>query len=299
MPNVKAVPSRVASARTRHLEKLPSATDRPSALKLMMRRQKRRLRPFTWAGVLLVVVGGGALVTHRAMGEVDVFRERLGTMTAFAGLRVQQVEIKGRVNAPEPLINAAVGVLTGQPILGFSVSEARARLESLAWIENATVSRRLPGTIVVDLTERRPFAVWQNQGRFTLIDRDGRAVPDQDTGAFSGLPLVVGQGAPAGAAALIDNVQKYPAIRSHLVAAVRVGERRWNLHMNNGGDVMLPEGHEDVALGRLAALQQDHALLDRPLTVIDLRLPDRLVVRPQIAAADPVPPVPAPARETR
>ncbi|MBN8898056.1 MAG: cell division protein FtsQ, partial [Rhodospirillales bacterium] len=65
------------------------------------------------------------------------------------------------------------------------------------------------------------------------------------------------------------------------VAAVRVGERRWNLQMNSGTDVMLPEGHEVEALDRLAQLQQEHAVLDRPLAAIDLRLPDRLLLRPK------------------
>ena len=75
---------------------------------------------------------------------------------------------------------------------------------------------------------------------------------------------------------------------ARMVAAVRVGERRWNLQLRSGIDVLLPEGHEAAALDRLAALQQDHALLDRPLEVIDMRLPDRLVLRPRAEpAADP------------
>ncbi len=64
-----------------------------------------------------------------------------------------------------------------------------------------------------------------------------------------------------------------------MTAAVRVGERRWNLRLSNGADVLLPEGEEVAALDRLLQLQQDHAVLDRPLQAIDLRLPDRLVLR--------------------
>ena len=55
--------------------------------------------------------------------------------------------------------------------------------------------------------------------------------------------------------------------------------------MRGGMNVMLPESHEAVAIERLMALQQDHALLDRPLDVVDMRLPDRLVLRPR---AEPV-----------
>ena len=82
-----------------------------------------------------------------------------------------------------------------------------------------------------------------------------------------------------------------------VVASVRVGERRWNLRMSNGSDVMLPEGHEVAALDRLMQLQQQHDVLDRPLAAIDMRLPDRLVFRPKIEAKEnlAVPPLPPPA----
>ena len=155
------------------------------------------------------------------------------------------------------------------------------RIETLSWVEQATVERRLPDTIVVNVQERRPFAIWQNHGKFVLIDRAGQVVADQDVANFRNLPLVVGPGAPAAAAPLLDALTARPALQKRVVAAVRVGERRWNLQMNNGTDVMLPEGHEVAALDRLMQLQQDHALLDRPLVAIDMRLPDRLVLRPQ------------------
>jgi cell division protein FtsQ len=205
---------------------------------------------------------------------------------------VTDVVIEGRANTPEPLLRAAIGVSRGDAILGFSVSDARARIETLTWVEHATVERRLPGTIVVKLDERRPFAVWQNQGKFALIDRDGLLVTDQDVSQFRHLPLVVGAGAPGAATTLLDALTARPGLQSRVIAAVRVGERRWNLRLNTGCDVLLPEGHEAAALDRLQQLQQDHALLDRPMQVIDLRLPDRLVVRPkpEVAQAPTVPP---------
>jgi cell division protein FtsQ len=91
---------------------------------------------------------------------------------------------------------------------------------------------------------------------------------------------VVGLGAPQAAAPLIDALAAQPTLQGRVVAAVRVGERRWNLRMNNGMDVLLPEGAEAQALAKLVELQASHALLDRPLQALDLRLPDRLVVRP-------------------
>ena len=260
-----------------------SVKDRPGRLKLLLRRQKKLVRPIGWIGFAALVVLLGVIVVHSAApgGTLATLRERLGGATAFAGLRVTDVVIEGRANTPEPLLRAALGVSIGDPILGFSVEMARQRVETLSWVEHATVERRLPGTVVVYLQERRPFAIWQNQGKFVLIDRDGQLVANQNLAEFHNLPLVVGPGAPAAAATLIDALTDRPDLQKRVTAAVRVGERRWNLRLNNGADVMLPEGHEAEAIDRLVQLQQQHALLDRPLAAIDMRLGDRLVVRPR------------------
>ncbi len=257
--------------------------DRPGRWKLIWRNQRRRLR----SGALLtgaVVLGFATLYGIQALGDGASLRERVGDVAASMGLRVTNVIVEGRSKTPEPMLRAALGIRPGEPILSYSLAEARQRLESIKWVETATVERRLPATIVVRLVERRPFAVWQSEGKFLLVDRDGDIVADSDVAAFSGqLPLVVGPGAPAAAAALMDMLATQPDLQKRVVAAVRVGERRWNLRMNNGADVMLPEGAEIQALAKLAELQASHSLLDRPLAVVDLRLPDRLVVRPPLS----------------
>jgi cell division protein FtsQ len=265
-----------------------SVNDRPGRLKLLLRRQKRLLRPAAWVAgsFLLVMLFIGLLrsAAPHAGGSLETLHERIGSLTAFAGLRVQHIEFEGRQNTPEPLLRAALGVTRGEPILGFSLDAARQRIETLSWIKTATVERRLPDTIVVNIEERRPFAIWQNNNKFMLIDRAGNVVANQDLAHFRGLPLVVGPGAPQAAATLIDALTARPALQKYVVAAVRVGERRWNLLMTTGANVMLPEGHEVEALDRLMQLQQGHDLLDRPLVAIDMRLPDRLVLRPKADA---------------
>jgi cell division protein FtsQ len=217
-----------------------SVKDRPARLKLLLRRQKRLLRPAAWGVFGLTVIMIGVIAVHSAApsGTLATLRERLGGATGFTGLRVTDVVIEGRANTPEPLLRAALSVNKGDPILGFSVEMARQRIESLSWVEQATVERQLPGTVVVNLKERRPFAVWQNQGKFALIDRNGQLVADQNVSEFRTLPLVVGVGAPAGAAVLIDALTDRPELQKRVVAAVRVGERRWNLRLTSGTRAM-------------------------------------------------------------
>ncbi|HVZ08902.1 cell division protein FtsQ/DivIB [Rhodopila sp.] len=266
-----------------------SVNDRPSPWRLMLRRQRALVKPA--AGLVLLGVVGFVLVmiARAAMpgpssGSLSSFREQLGRLSAASGMRVQDIRIEGRENTPEPLLRAAIGIAKGDPMLGFSLEQTRARIETLSWVEHATVERRLPDTVVIFLEERRPYAVWQHQGKYVLVDRDGQVVADQDVAQFRNLPLIVGAGAPAAAKTLLTALTDRPALQTKVVAAVRVGERRWNLRMTNGMDVMLPEGHEAAALDRLTQLQQDMDVLDRPLLAIDMRLPDRLVFRPRPAS---------------
>ena len=273
-----------ASARPAMPAQMP---DRPGRWKLMWKRQRQILRRAVAGFALISAVVTVLLVLH-SLGEGASFRERLGDATGLLGLRVTEIRYVGNRKTPEMLLSAALGVRTGDPILGFSVSEARARLESIAWVQSATVERRLPGVVLVQIEERRPFAVWQLDGKFTLVDRDGNMVTDSDVATFArDVPLIVGPGAPKAAAALMDMLGAQPEILTRMTAAVRVGDRRWNLRMNNGADILLPEGAEPQALARLAALQASHALLDRPLQAVDLRLPDRLVIRPAASPDHP------------
>ena len=261
-----------------------SSVDRPGRSALMWRRHRRLIRPAAWLLVCLLLLGGTAALVRTVQpgASTPSWRERAG---GLVGLTVGEVIVEGREKTPEPMLRAALGVARGDKLLGFSLDAARSRIEALTWVQSATVERHLPGTVVVTLVERRPFAVWQTGGKFVLIDRKGQQVAEQDpvkdANAFATLPLVVGPGAPDGASALLEQLSAIPALRAKVVAAVRVGERRWNLRLNNGTDVLLPEGAEGVAMAKLMELNAAQNLLERPLQTIDLRLPDRMVVRPQ------------------
>ena len=266
--------------------------DRPSRLRLLLRRQRRAIA-YGLAGVALLA-GGAALV--RAVQPARSVALRRDWIASGTSLPVRSIVVEGRALTPEPKLREALGVSKGDKLLGVPLDAARARIERLTWVQHATLERRLPGTLVVQITERHPFALWQTGGKFVLIDRAGQVVADQDPAkdrdAFAALPLVVGAGAPERAAALLDQLAALPALRAHVVAAVRVGERRWNLRLNNGADVLLPEGAEAPAMARLMELHTAQALLDRPVQALDLRLPDRLVVRPLPEPPLPVPPDP-------
>ncbi|MDA1098191.1 MAG: cell division protein FtsQ/DivIB [Proteobacteria bacterium] len=203
-----------------------------------------------------------------------------------AGLTVRHVFVTGRGETSKPQVLGAMGVRNGQSILSFNPVEARRKLLQLGWIETARVERRLPDTIVVHLSERKALALWQHKGRHVLIDRGGKPITRYNLARFAHLPVVVGQDAPAAAAALIDMLAQKPALFARVQAAVRIGSRRWDVRLKNGINVHLPETQAADAWGRLAELVAEHRIFERDVAAIDLRLPDRLVLRltPEAAA---------------
>jgi len=287
------------AARPRATKPSPS-TQRPSGTKLWLRRQRHLLRPLLLG---LTGLAACALIIGAVLAADPAARLR-GLASAISGtgigFSVQEVRVEGREYTPRDIFEAALGVRRGDATLGFSPSAARARLEASAWIETAHVERRLPGTIIVRIKERRAFAIWQREGHFSIIDREGRVMQSDNLVAFGPLPLVVGLGDNAAAAGIIDLLRAQPSLAGRIEAAVRVSERRWNLRLIGGADIMLPEGHEAAAITRLVELHARERLLDRPLAAVDMRLPDRLVVRMNPSPSAATPPInPTQVRSTR
>ncbi len=200
-------------------------------------------------------------------------------MTAEAGLAIQDVLVVGRTRTGRDDILGALGVERGAPILAFDPHTAKARLEALPWVRQVIVERRLPGLVFVELQEREPMAIWQLKGKLAVIDREGAVIPGAKVSRFAELPLVVGEDAPEHAADLLHIIRSEPDLGGLVKAAIRVGGRRWNLRLRGGIDVALPEADSAAAWAHLAGIERSQGLLKRDVSMIDLRLPDRLIVR--------------------
>ncbi len=260
----------------------------------------RRRRPETWmtrelalrgaaglAGLIVLACVIGLIGSGWAGRKLDDLTDGLGRASAALGLAVGEVFVEGRVRtSPEPLL-AAVGVARGDPIFQFDPQAAKSRLEALPWVRRATVERRLPSVIYLRVEERRPMALWQDDGRLTVIDETGEVIPGARPEDFAGLTLVVGPDAPAHAAQLLRLLDDEPELRRRVIAAVRVGGRRWNLRFQGGTDVRLPETGAAEAWAQFARIERQHGVLQRDVDSIDLRLPDRLVVRTAPEEAPP------------
>jgi cell division protein FtsQ len=206
-------------------------------------------------------------------------------MTARAGFALSRVIVSGRHQTSREAILTALQVKLGQSLLMVDCQILRARLLELDWVSDARVQRVLPGTLYVEVVERRPLAVWQHDGKLMLIDEHGRPIESVSAEDLTRYPHVVGVGAETRAADLFQLLDRFPALESRVRAAVRVGDRRWNLALDNGITVALPAENMDIALSDLVKLDREFALLLRDVTMIDLRFKDRWIIRVPTDAA--------------
>jgi len=237
-----------------------------------------------WSGVAAIPLSMiGAFVWLWQIGWFGLQYERAieGAYgySADMGLRVKSVLVEGRDRTHSDEIIELLSVERGMPILKIDPHHAKTDLEALPWVSSAAVERQLPDTIYVKIVERRPLTLWQLEGELSVIDQNGVVIPGIEARRHAGLPLIVGPGAPEHAADLISVLASEPELRDRVVAAIWVGDRRWNLQLTGSIDVRLPEGGLVEAWKQLARIEKEYGVLDRDVTLIDLRLPDRLVVR--------------------
>lgn len=315
-PPVASSGARANKRPGRRKKALPTQ-DRLSQRTLFWRRVKRSIRPGLWIlGVVAVLVVGGELlrslpdspsappkvspvaianttaVTPPVQSAPVVQPGLLADMLARIGFRINKIEVNGTASDTSAAVSAALAVKDGDPIFGFSLKAMQQRVEALGAVQSAVIERQLPGTLVVNIKERDIYAIWQTvlngQPVFQIIDHEGNVIAGQNAVQAKrrepSLLLFSGAGAPQLANVLIPELKSVPTVFSHVAAAERVDDLRWNLILKNHTVVKLPSENEQAALNELAALQASIQLLDRPVESIDLRQLGRLVVHPYVVA---------------
>jgi len=245
-------------------------------------RLARLPRPvLTVAAVLLIVAsaGYGALAARTGGRVVEFFRDARDSAAVALGFAIATVQVSGEKHVSRDEILALAGVSGHASLMFFDVADARARLLTNPWLAEATVQKFLPDRLVISVSERAAYALWQKQGRVSVIAADGTVLEPEVLPRYAGLPFVVGTGAEVRAQEFLSRIEGRPDLRAMVRAAVLVAERRWNLRLKNGVDVRLPETDVDAALDRLVVLEHDAGLSRRDITVIDLRLKDRVTVQ--------------------
>lgn len=208
--------------------------------------------------------------------------------TATAGLKVNQITLLGRKHADIEKVKAALGVKQGDPILAIPLADMEARLKQIPEIKSVSIRRQLPNQMIIALDERQPAAWWQQGGTLKLIDADGMVLMREKYRQKIDLPVVVGTDAPKHVSELLTLLNSVPSLKHDVVAAVRVGERRWNVELAHQVVVMLPEERPQEAWKRFATLAEKNALLSKAIRSVDMRLEDRVFIMPIEQKDNPV-----------
>lgn len=201
------------------------------------------------------------------------------------GFRISEIALVGEHQLGREHILNIAGITGRTSLLFLDAGQARARLMSNPWIADAAVLKLYPGRLRIEIKERTPFALWQKDGRVVLIAADGTVLETYVPQRFAALPLVVGKGAERQAPDMLALIARYPGIARQVEAAVLVAERRWNLHLKAGVEVLLPESEPERALRTLVDLDRSKKLLSRDIVAVDMRLSDRVTVRQSDATA--------------
>ena len=234
------------------------------------------------AAFLMAVLGGSGWMWRSGLLD-DCYQQARTAVIAVsgrAGFRLREVLLVGREQVSREAVLAASELELGSPTLGLDADLMRAKLERNRWIKRARVTTRLPGTVFIEIDERRPFALWQRDGRLRLIDDEGDVITDRQLHRYAHLPLIVVRSEPERARPVLEMLGREPDLARRVRALIEVGGRRWNIRIDNGIDVRLPEAEPATAWSELAQLDRRHALLARRISTIDLRIPSRIVVTP-------------------
>jgi cell division protein FtsQ len=254
--------------------------DRPSGLIAFV--EDRLPRRTGIAATLLLLVASTGLGIVKG-GHLEAFiasvSETRNAIANSAGFRITSVAINGRKQLTQDEILAIGGVNGHSSLLFLDASSVREKLKADPWISEATVLKLYPGQLRIDIVERAPFALWQRNGQMSVISEDGAVLERFVSPRFLKLPLVVGKGAETRARDFLALLARYPQINTVTKAVILVGERRWNLRLNDGLDIRLPEADVGNALTTLSNLDKNEHLFAKDIVAIDLRQPDRLVVQ--------------------
>ena len=232
--------------------------------------------------IFALLLVGGAIGAAWATGVLAFAREEAIAAVGRAGFVVKRIEVNGVNRADYLEIYEKALEQKDRSMAAFSLAEVRDELKDYGWIADARVSRRLPDTLVIDLVERAPVAVWQERGRYTLIDAHGVRLPGVDPASVPGLPVLVGSDPRVQMPALTELLEAAPALREQIAGAQWIGNRRWTLRFRTGEDLLLPEDQSaaHAAFAEFARVEGVNRLLGRGLVRMDMRFEDQLIMRP-------------------
>ena len=236
----------------------------------------------TGALVFGVLAGAFAYAAVRG-GAYDQFIQDVGTpgdlMARAVGLGVDTVTISGISELKEREVLAYAGVKARNSLPYLDAVAMRERLRMVPLIKDAEIRKLYPSSLSITIVERQPFALWQRDGQIAIVSSDGMPIDTMHDNKYVGLPLIVGQNANLRIGEYIRILAAAGDFASRIKAGTLVAQRRWNLYTSDNVEIRLPERDPEAAVANLVRIQREQRILDKDIVALDLRVPDRIIVR--------------------
>ncbi|MEL7683445.1 MULTISPECIES: cell division protein FtsQ/DivIB [Sphingomonadales] len=231
----------------------------------------------------LILAGAAALawMVASAAGVPALLHQQLATSAGAAGFQMRNIDLTGVERMNRLKVYEEVMEHRGTPMPLLNLAAIRDDLRRMPWVAEARVSRQLPDKLVIDIQERTPHAVLVKPDRLVLIDRNGIELDPISEKDAQGMLRISGAGAAQQIESLDHVLAAAPALQPQIASAHRIGERRWNIVFKTGQILALPQGEDEAAEAFIDFARMDglYRLLGGKATVIDLRVPDRYVLR--------------------
>ncbi len=293
MPKVKAGAKKKPAAKRSGASKKPAgkaraknargsrkSAERPSFFETFFAPVERYTLAASAGAVVILLAGAFALWAGGYFGRLAQSAVQASETAALsAGFDIRRITLRGAHNIAHDDLLQTLGLSVGDSLLHADINDAQERVQSLGWVRSASVTRLMPNQIHVSVRERTPAAVWQVNFVLHLIDENGAVIRKVGADEYPQLPLIVGVGAPEAAATVLKALAAKPVLEKMTHALVRVGDRRWDMRLRNGVEVKLPEADFVDAIEALHVLHAAHQTLDQPIEYIDLRDPERVIMR--------------------
>ncbi len=245
--------------------------------------RRRTVRGGPGAILVLALFGVTGLYGATRNGDYAAFVKENGAPADLAakavGFPIDAITITGqKVLGPREILDAS-GINPHHSLLFLNAADIRDRLKAIPLVRDAIVTKLFPDRLTISLDERDPVALWQLNGKLSIVSGDGVVIDDVHDDRFMGLPFVVGDGANTRVGEFLALLDAAGDLRSRVVAGILVGERRWTLKMDNGVVIALPESGAADAIARLVLVDKQSKLLDKDVVSVDLRIPGRVTAR--------------------
>jgi len=214
--------------------------------------------------------------------------------TMNMGLLLQHVDIYGLERLEKkPILEVMFdqGIIPQNiPLNTIDLPQMKAKIELLGWVDSVAIRRDFPDRLQLYVQEEHPHALWQIGDVVRLIDQEGHIIESNNTAdkawlrKYSHLPIIGGDTTHDDLLALFGYIRQDPMLYQKIHAIKRIGKRRWDVVFVNNITVKLSQDNADQSWHKLIALANEQQILDKALTVIDLRLEDMAVMTPLVEA---------------